>query len=927
MQLLLILVLPFAGALLTPLVSRAAGRVGTTLAALAAPAAGLILLLSEAAPALSGDVIVVSWSWIPGLGLDFALRLDGLSFLFALLVLVIGLLVLIYSYGYLGEGEPLGRFLALMLGFMGGMLGIVLAENLLLLVLFWEITSLSSFLLIGFHHREAAARRAALMALTITGAGGLALLGGVLLLGAAAGGFGVTDVIGAHARIAADPLRVPMLLLIVLAAFTKSAQLPLHFWLPHAMVAPTPVSAYLHSAAMVKAGVYLLARLWPALSGLDLWTPLVGGFGLATMIVAAWLALRQSDIKALLAYSTISHLGMMIMLLGLGTPYAAVVAIFHMLNHALFKAALFMIGGAVEHATGTRDLERLGGLWRLMPGTSAAALVATAAMAGAPPLNGYISKEMMLDAAVELSGHGTGGMLLPALVALGALLSAGYAFAFAWRAFLAPGPATPHEPHEPHLALSLPAYVLAAACLAIGLLPGTLAGPLVEGGIRAVVTGAAPHYELALWHGLNLPFLLGLGALAGGIVVAALRRPLAAAPARLPRAEHVFDRLYGGLIVGTRAIFGRLHDRALQRYLAILLAAIVLAGFLASRGTAPGGALQPVTWLAVVGWAILVSAAAGTVWMHQHRLVAVVLISVVGLLVVLTYAHLSAPDLALTQIAVEIVTTVLLLLAIRVLPPPQARPGPGLARRLRDAALAIGAGAGAGVLSFAAMTRPREAIVARDVLAEATEVHGRNLVHLILVDFRAFDTLGEISVLMIAALGVFALIRGFLDWLGDQRPLRQMIHPEGAWDPYPLQFVIIARLLLPLALVVAVFLFLRGAAHPGGGFVAGLVVAMAVLIQYMAHGVEWTERRILIGYRNSVAVGVLIALLTGLGSLVRGDPFLTHENVAMRWPVIGELELSTVLLFDFGVFLTVAGATLLAMVNIGRVETRAPKAG
>jgi len=927
MQLLLILVLPFLGALFTPLVGRAAGRVGCGLAALAVPAASLILLLRSAPSVLSGDVIVMSWSWIPGFGLDCALRLDGLSFLFALLVLAIGLLVLIYSYAYLGEREPLGRFLGLMLGFMGGMLGIVLAENLLLMVLFWEITSLSSFLLIGFHHREAEARRAALMALTITGAGGLALLGGILLLAAAADSFALTEVLDAHARIAADPLRVPMLLLIVLAAFTKSAQLPLHFWLPNAMVAPTPVSAYLHSAAMVKAGVYLLARLWPGLSGLELWTPLVGAFGLATMIAAAYFALRQADIKALLAYSTISHLGMMVMLLGLGTPYAAVVALFHILNHALFKAALFMIGGAVEHVTGTRDLERLGGLWRAMPATSAAALLATAAMAGVPPLNGYISKEMMLDAAVEVSLHGAAAPLLPALVTLGALLSAGYAFAFAWRAFLASGPATPHEPHEPHLMLSLPAYALAAACLAIGLLPGTLAGPLVDAAVGAVVTGAPLDYELALWHGLNLPFLLGLGALAGGIVVAELRRPLAAAPTRLPRAEHAFDRLYNALVVGTGAIFRRLHDCSLQRYLAILLAAIVLAGFLASPGTAAGGALQPVTWLALVGWAILVTAAVGTVWMHEHRLVAIVLISVVGLLVVLAYAHLSAPDLALTQIAVEIVTTVLLLLAIRLLPPPEARARPGLVRRLRDGALALGAGTGAGVLAFVAMTRPRDAIVAREVLAEATEIHGRNLVHLVLVDFRAFDTLGEISVLMIAALGVFALIRGFLHWLGDQRPPRQMIHPESVRDPHPLQLVIAARLLLPLALLVAVFLFLRGAAHPGGGFVAGLVVAMAVLIQYMAHGVAWTERRILIGYRNSVALGVLVAVLTGLGSAVRGDPFMTQESATMHWPVIGELELSTSLLFDFGVFLTVAGATLLAMVNLGRIETRAPQAG
>ena len=354
MQLLLILVLPFFGALLTPVVGRA-GRLAGTLVAVAAPALGLLLLLQQASPVLAGEVVVVGWSWIPAFGLDLALRLDGLSFLFALLVLAIGLLVLVYSHGYLPKDEPLDRFLGLMLGFMGGMLGIVLAENLLLLVLFWEITSLSSFLLIGFQFRDAEARRAALMALTITGAGGLALLGGVLLLGSSAGSFNISEALAARDRIGADALGLPMLLLIVLAAFTKSAQLPLHFWLPNAMVAPTPVSAYLHSAAMVKAGIYLLARLWPVLSELDLWAPLVAGVGLATMLVAAWYALFQSDIKALLAYSTISQLGMLVMLLGLGSAYAVVVAAFHVLNHAVFKAALFMVAGIVDHATGTRD--------------------------------------------------------------------------------------------------------------------------------------------------------------------------------------------------------------------------------------------------------------------------------------------------------------------------------------------------------------------------------------------------------------------------------------------------------------------------------------------------------------------------------------------------------------------------------------------
>ncbi|HEX5794913.1 MAG TPA: hydrogen gas-evolving membrane-bound hydrogenase subunit E [Geminicoccaceae bacterium] len=926
MQLLLILVLPFFGALLTPVVGRA-GRLAGTLVAVAAPALGLLLLLQQASPVLAGEVVVVGWSWIPAFGLDLALRLDGLSFLFALLVLAIGLLVLVYSHGYLPKDEPLDRFLGLMLGFMGGMLGIVLAENLLLLVLFWEITSLSSFLLIGFQFRDAEARRAALMALTITGAGGLALLGGVLLLGSSAGSFNISEALAARDRIGSDALGLPMLLLIVLAAFTKSAQLPLHFWLPNAMVAPTPVSAYLHSAAMVKAGIYLLARLWPVLSELDLWAPLVAGVGLATMLVAAWYALFQSDIKALLAYSTISQLGMLVMLLGLGSAYAVVVAAFHVLNHAVFKCALFMVAGIVDHATGSRDLDRLGGLWRVLPLTSTVALIAAAALTGLPPLNGYISKEMMLEAVTE-HGPATASWLLPALVALGALLSAAYGLAFAWRAFLAPASRDQHEAHRPNAALWLPAAVLAALCLAIGLFPAALAGPLVDAAAGAIVPGPLPHYELALWHGVNLPFALGVGALTGGLLLAAARPRLAGWPGLLPAADALFESTYNRVIGGARALVHGLHNQSAQRYLAIVVGAMVVAGAIAGSAAALAAGNKPplpIVPFAVVGWAILAVAVGGTIWMRERRVIALVLVSVVGLVVVMAYVHLSAPDLALTQLTVEIITTILVLLAIRVLPLPEARPRERVARRVRDGGLALLAGAGAGVLAWAVMLRPRQPVVAREVLAEAVQGEARNLVHLVLVDFRALDTLGEISVLMIAALGVFALVQGFLDLLGEQRLRRRMVHPERAWDPHPLQFVVASRLLLPFALLVSVFLFLRGEAHPGGGFVAGLVAAMAILLQYMAHGVDWTERRIQLKYRPIVAAGVLVAVLTGVASMAAGAPFLTHGRLTMHWPVIGEVELTTTLLFDLGVFLTVAGATLLAMVNIGRIETRVPE--
>jgi multicomponent K+:H+ antiporter subunit A len=926
MALILLALLPFLGAGGVVAVGRM-GRGAVLVAALLPPAGALLLLLSL----LPEQPLIVSWPWVPAFGLELAYRLDGLSFLFAFLILAIGLLILGYSIAYFGADRSLPRFLSLMLAFMGGMLGIVLAENLLLLVMFWEITSLTSFLLIAFEQREAAARRSALMALTVTGAGGLALLGGVVLLGTIAG-FDVTDVLHARERIVADPLAVPILLLVVLAAFTKSAQLPLHFWLPNAMVAPTPVSAYLHSAALVKAGIYLLARLWPVLSEVEPWTPLVAGTGLATMLVGAWAALRQNDVKALLAYSTISHLGMIVMLLGLGSPLGVVAALFHVLNHTLFKAALFMVAGGIDHATGTRDLARLGGLWRVMPALSVTALVGIAAMAGVPPLGGYISKEMMLDAVVELPVAELEAALVRMLATTGALLSAAYGFAFAWRGFLAaPGHAA-RDAQEPAPGLTLPAGVLVAACLALGLFPEVLAGRVIESAAAAVTASAPPHADLALWHGLNLPFLLGLIALGGGLAVAVLRRRLAAAPRLLPEATLMFHRAYDGALATSREAFHGLHNRALHRYLAILIGAILIAGLLAGAPAwqRPGGILpaagSPAPPVAAVGWAILVIAVIGTVWLCERRVSALILVSVAGLVLVLAYAQLSAPDLALTQVAVEIATTVLLLLAIRLLPEPEAASRPLVGRRLREIGLALGAGAGAGVVAFLVMSRPRHAIVAHDVLREATDISGRNLVHLVLVDFRAFDTLGEISVLMIAALGVFALVRGFLDQLAGELPWRRMILPEKAWDPYPLQLMIIARLLLPLAQLVAVFLFLRGATHPGGGFVAGLVVAMAILIQYMAHGVGWTEQRIVVSYRTSVACGVLIAALTGLGSLARGEPFLTHAHTALHLPVIGEVELGTVMLFDVGVLLTVAGATLLAIVNIGRIETRVPGA-
>ena len=424
MHIALIALIPLVGALLPPLTIRAGRNVCTAVTA-AVTLSALALLLTNAAAVYRGEVVRAGGEWVPQLGLSFRFFIDGLGLFFATLILGIGLLIIVYARFYLGRQDPMGRFFAYLLLFQGAMLGIVLSDNVLLLVIFWELTSLSSFLLIGYWHHLPEGRQGARMALVVTGGGGLLLMAGMLLLGQAAGSYELTEILQQGERIKASPLYLPILLLVLAGAFTKSAQFPFHFWLPHAMAAPTPVSAYLHSATMVKAGVFLLARLWPALAGTEPWFLIVSLAGLVTMLVGAWIALFKDDLKAILAYSTVSHLGLMTMLLGIGTPLAAVACVFHILNHATFKAALFMSAGIVDHEAGTRDIRRLGGLLTLMPISATLALIAAGAMAGVPLLNGFLSKEMMLETAAETVYAGN-RWIMPAAATLGALLSVAY---------------------------------------------------------------------------------------------------------------------------------------------------------------------------------------------------------------------------------------------------------------------------------------------------------------------------------------------------------------------------------------------------------------------------------------------------------------------------------------------------------------------
>src|SRR6185437_10060335 len=461
-------------------------------------------------------------------GLDLVLRVDGLAWLFLLLICGIGLLVAVYARYYMPAEDPLGRFCGLLLAFMGAMVGVVTAGNVVQLAFFWELTSLLSFLLIGYWNQGASAREGARNALIVTAGGGLCLFAGVLLLGHIVGSYDLDVILAAGAAIRASALYTPMLVLVALGALTKSAQFPFHFWLPQAMSAPTPVSAFLHSATMVKAGVFLLLRLWPVLAGTEAWFWIIGGAGLASLLLGAAAAVFQQDLKAVLAYSTISHLGLITMLLGLGSALGAVAAIFHIVNHATFKASLFMAAGAVDHETGTRDLRQLGGLRRFMPITATLALVAGAAMAGVPLLNGFLSKEMFFAEALMMRN----GTLLDAVPAVLAVAAGAFAVTYSLRFvrdvfFGRVSSAMPRQPHEPPHSMRIPIGLLALACLLVGILPNQVIGPSLHAAAGAVLGAQMPAYSLAVWHGWNVPLQMSIVAtIAGGLLYFALHRRL-----------------------------------------------------------------------------------------------------------------------------------------------------------------------------------------------------------------------------------------------------------------------------------------------------------------------------------------------------------------------------------------------------------------
>ncbi|MBW7916303.1 MAG: monovalent cation/H+ antiporter subunit A [Trueperaceae bacterium] len=926
---------------------------------------GLALAVYLYPKVTDGRVLQHTWRWLPELGLQLTWRLDGLSWLFTLLVTGIGALVVLYARYYMAPEDPVPRFFSYLLAFTGAMLGLVLSGNLVQLLVFWELTSILSFLLIGYWHHNQNARDGARMALTVTGLGGLFLLVGVLIIGHVVGSFELTTVLANRDVLAASPLLTPAILCVLVGAFAKSAQFPLHFWLPHAMAAPTPVSAYLHSATMVKAGIYLMTRLWPVMAGNDTWYYTVSLAGLVTFLLGGVTATFQEDLKGILAYSTISHLGLITLLLGLSTPAAAVAAIFHTLNHATFKASLFMAAGIIDHETGTRDVRRLSGLLRHMPLTGTLAMVAAAAMAGVPLLNGFISKEMFLTETLEFHTGSLLDRLLPLLATVGSAFSVLYSVRFIHQVFFGPDAKDlPRQPHEPVSWMRLPIELLVAICLIIGVVPALTVGPLLRSAATAVLGADTPAFHLNLWHGVTPAFLLSLVAMALGTgLYVALYRRLASREvddrpwAARVRARRTFNDAMELLVAASAAVVRFLGTRRLQPQLFLLVGASVLAGaapFLhrafaraGSGYTLGDAATTPFSWPFLVLWAFGALAAVLAAYLAKfHRLAALILTSGAGLVVCVTFVWLSAPDLAVTQLLVEIVTTVLLLLGLRWLPRREAQPladaatrARTAARRGRDLVLALLAGGGMTALALAAMTRERIGGIGEFFVENALPGGGgRNVVNVILVDFRGFDTMGEITVLAVVALSVFALLRRF-------RPAREVVgstrqqRRQDAYDEalsgrtpgdtatdYLFVPRIVMHLLFPIVTLFAIHLFMRGHDEPGGGFAAGVTMATAFILQYMARGTRWVEERLRVLPLRWIGLGLILAAGTGAGAWLFGRPFLTSGHGHVDLPLLGRVPLATATLFDLGVFALVIGATVLMLIAIAHQSIRTPRA-
>lgn len=750
----------FILASLAPWLHRMAGSAAGWMIAVL-PLGITVYLASHIVTIGAGETVFVSHPWVPSLGIHLSFHLDGLGLLFAILISGIGTLVVIYSGGYLASHPYLGRFYAYLLAFMASMLGLVLANNVITLFIFWELTGLTSYFLIGFDHERESARYSALQALLVTGVGGLMLLVGLLLLGQAGGSFELSELFEQKGVIQGHPFYLPVLFMVLVGAFTKSAQVPFHFWLPNAMEAPTPVSAYLHSATMVKAGVYLLARLNPILGGTQSWFYIISAVGAATMILGACMAFQQADLKRILAYSTVSILGALTLLLGLGTVMAVQAAMLLLLAHALYKGTLFLIAGAIDHGTGERNVNRLGGLGRMMPITAVAAGLGAISMAGIPPFLGFMSKELVYEAVGQT---GAGAAVFLSLTFLTHIFLVAVAVVVGLRPFIGQKATTPYDPHEGPVSLWVGPLFLAVLGFITGSWPALVEDSLLSPSILSVLGQPAP-LELALWHGWNPTLLLSGATLAGGLGLYTFREFLIRAFTRFESVsrwgpERTYNLLLNGMIELAQAQTRWLQNGYLRVYLMVIL--ITTVGFGSYTMIEKVGFIPWIEWTEIrfyeLALAVLILLGALAAARSTSRLGAVAALGVSGYSLAMIYILFGALELGITQFLIETLMVVLFVLVLYHLP--QFATLSSLPSRFRDAAIAVMAGGLMSALTLLAIGTQFHSTISdyfsRNSLAEA---HGRNIVNVILVDFRALDTLGEITVLAVAGIGVLAMLK------------------------------------------------------------------------------------------------------------------------------------------------------------------------
>lgn len=878
----------------------------------------------------------VQLAWAPAIQLDLDLRFDSLAGLMSALILGIGALVLIYCARYFDDDEPrLGAFAGQLVAFSGAMFGLVTSDNMLLLYIFWEATTVLSFLLVGHNSERLDSRRAAIEALLVTAAGGLAMLTGIVILGQVGGSYLLSDLLAAEQRPSGVAVHIAVALILV-GALSKSAIVPLHFWLPGAMAAPTPVSAYLHAAAMVKAGVYLVARLAPTFAEDPVWHPLILTLGLVSMVLAGLRAMQVSDLKLVLAFGTVSQLGFLILLVGIGTPDAALAGVAMIVAHALFKACLFLVVGIIDHGAGTRDLRELSGLGRRAPLLCGVATLAALSMAGIPPLWGFVAKESALGAVLHAETLTFSvRTLLCAGVVFGSMLTVAYSSRFIWGAFATKRATTEtagaHDTralswHPPGAWLLAPPALLAVASLGAG-----LAAPWMDRLLRPYTTllPGVPAEAVALWHGFTGPLALSMVVIAVGAALFAARGLFGESSTLLGNADRAYDAVLHAMDRVSMRLTGSVQRGSLPLNLSVILGVLViLPSVVLALGTRTGVQLR--LWdsplQAVIGAVMIAMAGAATVL--RNRLASVLVVGVTGYGCGVIFALHGAPDLALTQFLVETLTLVVFVLVLRAFPA-EIGPERQTGFHFRRAMPAIVVGIAVPVLgAFAFAARDTEPIWHRIPTAAYEYGGGKNAVNVLLVDIRAWDTLGEISVLVVAATGVASLVfrsRRFgippraTDAPGYRPDLVSWLPAGRLVDRRERSMVlqISTRLLFPTMMVLSVYFFFSGHNAPGGGFAGGLTAGLALVLRYLAGGRYELGETLPVDAGHLLGAGLALAAGTATVSLLLGAPPLSSAILEVTLPLLGHIKLVTSLFFDLGVYLIVVGLVLDILRSLG----------